>query len=341
MSECTVTRERMSLLLTESLGGREREDAFLHIEGCEDCGREWQGMRETWTLLGVDRDRPVPDRIRERFLASVGQPEVRRSEGRVLSFWQRPATRWLAQAAAVAALAGTAYFAGHQTAGPGQAPLARSAEVVQQPSAFTLAASRIVPASSLAPEIDGAPAITNVRFIENAGRPGEVGVSFDLTSNVTVTGSPDERSFISLMAYLLQDRNNPSPSQSDTIQWVRQTYGSERKTDPAIVEALANVLRSDSHEGVRLKAIETLRTVQSADLAGHGDVARDALIDALRNDPNPAIRIKAVEALTNMLSGEGAFDALTIDTLREKASQSDENPYVRIKAAEALSQLSL
>lgn len=341
MSECIVTRERMPLLLTESLGGKEREDAYLHIESCGDCGLEWQGIRETWTLLAVDRDQPVPDRVRARFLSSVGQSEAKRNEGRVLGFWQRPSTRWMAQAAAVVTLAGAAYFAGNQAAGPMPAPPVRSAEIALEPSAFTLAASRVVPASALAPEIEGAPAITNVRFLENPGRAGEVGVSFDLTSNVTVTGSPDEKSFVSLMAYLLQDRSNPSPSQSDAIQWVRQTYGTERKTDPAIVEALANVLRSDSHEGVRLKAIETLRTIQSGDLAGHGDTARDALIEALKNDPNPAIRIRAVEALTNMLSGEGAFDALTIETLRDKASQSDENPYVRIKAAEALSQLSL
>lgn len=337
MSDCTVTREKMPLLLTESLAGADREHAFQHVESCSVCSREWQGMKDTWSLLAVDRDRAVPARLRARFLDSVAPRIEAPMPDNVVSFWRRPSTRWVAQAAAVVTLVGSAYFAGTRTTS--DAPSMSAVPVAAAPSSsqFTLAANRVVPASQLAPQIEGTPVISNVRFIENGGRAGEVGVSFDLTSNVTVTGTPEEKSFVSLMAYLLQDRGNPTPMQSDAIQWVSDTYGTERSADPAIVEALANVLRSDSHEGVRLKAIETLRTIQSSG----GEKARDALIEALKNDPNPAIRIKAVEALTNMLSGEGSFDPLTIETLREKASQDDENPYVRIKAAEALSQLSL
>jgi hypothetical protein len=333
-------RNRMPLLLTESLDGEEREQAYLHIESCDGCEREWQGMRDTWSMLASDRDRPVPDRVRSRFLDSIGADPQPAVPDNVVSIWRRPEVRWVAQAAAVVTLVGSAYFAGTRAVDESR-PVFSPAQVSEAPSQFTLAANRVVPASQLAPQIEGAPRISNIQFTEKAERPGEVGVSFDLTSNVTVTGSPDEKSFVSLMAYLLQDRTNPTPSQSDAIQWVSRTYGVERNADPAIVEALAKVLRSDSHEGVRLRAIETLRTIQSQDLAGGGDQARDALIEVLKNDPNPAIRIKAVEALTNMLGGEGMFDPLTIETLQEKATQADENPYVRIKAAEALSQLNL
>jgi hypothetical protein len=208
-------------------------------------------------------------------------------------------------------------------------------------SPFTLAANREVKASDLAPQIDGAPTISNVRFIENPENAENVSVSFDLTSNVTVTGARNEKAFVSLMAYLLQDRSAPSPAQHDAIQWVSQTYGNAPDTEPEIVDALANVLKSDSHEGVRLEAIETLRTIPAEGPTGESDPARDALIEALKNDPNPAIRIKAVEALMNMAAGSGSYDSVTIETLREKASQADENPYVRVKAAEALSQMNL
>lgn len=331
----------MPLLLTESVEGDERERAYLHIESCEACGQEWQAMRETWTLLAVDHDRQVPDRLRSRFLDALGEAVTPAMPDNVVSFWRRPATRWLAQAAAVVTLVGGSYFAGTRAVDGVGTPALPRVQVAETTSQYTLAANRIVPAAQLAPQIEGAPMISNVHFIENLEQSGEVGVSFDVTSNLTVVGSPDEKSFVTLMAYLLENRSNPTPSQSDAIQWVRQTYGTERSVDPVIVDALANVLRSDSHEGVRLKVIDMLRTVQSRDLADGGSKARDALVDALKNDPNPAIRIKAVEALTNMMAGDGSFDPLTIDTLREKASQSDENPYVRIKAAEALSQLSL
>jgi len=337
MSECTVTREKMPLLLTESVEGGEREVAYLHIEECDECSREWQGMRDTWSLLAVDRDRPVPNRLRARFEDAIAEKTPRPMPDNVVSFWRRPAAKWLAQAAAVVTLVGGAYFTGTQAVDGARPSQASSVQVAQVPSQFTLAANRIVPAAQLAPQIEGTPEISNVRFQESAER-GQVAVSFDLTSNVTVTGSPEEKSFVSLMAYLLQDRSNPTPSQSDAIQWVRQTYGTAKSADPVIVGALANVLQSEANEGVRLRVIDTLAMQAQA---GGGEQARNALIEALKNDPNPAVRIKAVEALTNMLSGEGSIDSITIETLRDKASQTDENPYVRVKAAEALSQLSL
>lgn len=340
MSECIVTREQMPLLLTETLIGEEREQAFLHIESCARCERDWKGMRETWSLLGKDDDRVVPDRVRARFLASLGEAEAAEPEGNVVSFWRRPASRWLAQAAAVVTLVGAAYFAGTETGG--KPAMTVQPTVTSAPSSqFTLAANKIVPASELAPVIEGAPSISNIRFSrENTDNEGEVGVSFDLTTNVTVTGSPNEKSFVALMAYLLQDRTNASPAKSDAIQWVRDTYGDVRIADPAIVSALADVIANDSHEGVRLGAIDALRSVQTPGTDGI-QIARAALINALKNDPNPAIRIKAIEALSKMLTREGVYDAETIETLRDKASQGDENPYLRIKAAEALSQLNL
>ena len=122
---------------------------------------------------------------------------------------------------------------------------------------------------------------------------------------------------------------------------------------PEIANALAKVLRNDSHEGVRIRAVDTLTTLPPT----VGSQARDALIEALKSDPNPAVRIKAVEALANMARNGETLDPAMVDTLREKASQNDENLYVRnarfdrrrrivdarlyvrVKAAEALSNI--
>ena len=87
---------------------------------------------------------------------------------------------------------------------------------------------------------------------------------------------------------------------------------------------------SSDLEGVRIKAVDTLKTMQS----GGGDT-REALVAALKNDPNPAVRIKAIDALAK-LAASGQLDTVAVDTLRQKAMQDDENVYVRAKAAEAL-----
>lgn len=340
MSDCTLIREGMPLLLTEALEGAEREAAHLHIEQCEECSRYWNGLRETWSLLEAVPDQPVPDNVRSRFLAEIDQVQAQKDN--VVSFWRTPATRWLSQAAAVVVLVGGSYFAGNlNSSSPSSQPDVTAVPIALTSGGFSLAANRLIKASELAPQIEGAPTISNVRFIKNPQNLENVSVSFDLTSNVTVTGARDEKAFVSLVAYLLQDRSAPSPAQHDTIQWVSQTYGNAPDSELQIVGALANVLKSDSHEGVRLEAIETLRTIPAQGALGESNPARDALIEVLKNDPNPAIRIKAVEALTNMALGSGSYDPLTIETLREKASQADENPYVRVKAAEALSQMNL
>ncbi|HXH95432.1 MAG TPA: HEAT repeat domain-containing protein, partial [Thermoanaerobaculia bacterium] len=100
-------------------------------------------------------------------------------------------------------------------------------------------------------------------------------------------------------------------------------------------EALANVLRNDEHQGVRIKAADTLQSMQSAMTDG----TRDALVEALKNDPNPAVRVKAVEALAKLARSGAVLDPDMLDTLRKKAAQGDENVYVRVKAAEALSSI--
>jgi HEAT repeat protein len=146
---------------------------------------------------------------------------------------------------------------------------------------------------------------------------------------------------VNLAAYVLGDSDHPTSSRSNAIQWVRETYSSGQSTDPQIVEALASALRNDAHEGVRLKAVETLQSLPPSSLGSAAGVARQALIDAVQNDPNTNVRLKAVEALANLAAVPDGFDSAAVETLRKKAAQNDENPYLRVKAAEALSQMNL
>ncbi|MGA7616839.1 MAG: HEAT repeat domain-containing protein, partial [Thermoanaerobaculia bacterium] len=224
------------------------------------------------------------------------------------------------------------FFAGHQIRTPEATPSHLAPAVASHQ--FDLADNVVIPSSQLRPDIQGRPDIQNIKFDQN-NSTGNVSVSFDVTSHVTVNGRPDDKSLVNLLSYVLQNRDYHA--RSNAIQWVRETSQQSGRTDPELVSALANVLTSDSHEGVRLKAVEALKSMPSP-LAPD---ARDALIQALKNDPNPAVRIKAVEALANFAREGGTLDNAAVDTLRQKAAQNDENLYVRVKAAEALSQINL
>jgi hypothetical protein len=323
----------MPLLLTESLDPERRELTHQHIERCQQCGAEWAGYRDTWQMLAELPEVEVPASVKSRFLARVGEVEPT-----VVPFRRpaekRPYLRWLAQAAAVVIIAGGSYFAGHRTL---PAPVQSQATInsvtpVAQP--YSIAESRVLDASAISPDIEGRPDIENVSFVNPNPNSDDIGVSFDITSHVTVHGRPTDKSMVRLMRYVLENEAK-TPSRSRTIDWVKTTYSRPGNANPEIADALATVLRSDSHEGVRIKAVETLNRMP----ASMSSDTREALIQALKSDPNPGVRIKAVEALANLARNGAAFDSVTLDTLRQKAVQPDENVYVRVKAAEALSSI--
>jgi hypothetical protein len=333
MSECDFMRESMPLLLTESLDPVRREHTHQHIEQCALCSDEWSAYQETWRVMEQLPEVEVPARVKERFLAQIN-PEPKRDN--VVPFRRRPALKWIAQAAAVVVIAGGSYFAGHRNqpvvVQPTQATIDRVTPVVQP---YSIAESRVLPASLINPNIEGRPDIQNVQFDRATNGDEQISLAFDITQRVTVTGQPTDKSMVRLMRYVLENEDQLGPSRSRAIDWVRQTYSRPGNADPEIATALANVLRNDEHQGVRIKAAETLKTLQPS--VASATNTREALIDALKSDPNPAVRIKAVEALAKLASSGAQLDAVTLDTLRQKASQDGENVYVRMKAAEALS----
>ncbi|HJT17218.1 MAG TPA: HEAT repeat domain-containing protein [Thermoanaerobaculia bacterium] len=320
----------MPALLVEALEPEQRERTHQHIETCSACGRQWAAYRETWDVLGTLPEVEPPAALKVRFLASIDQTAPA-EQPRVIPFYRRH-MRWLAEAAAVAIVAGSAFYAGHRAI----APQPQTPAIVNSVSpAFSIAESRVLPASAVSPTIEGRPNIENVSFIDANPNDPEIGLSFDITSHVTVTGRPTDKSMVRLLRYVLENENKLMPSRSRAIDVVRNLYSQPGNADPEIADALANVLRNDSHEGVRIKAVETLNRMPVSASAD----TRDALIQALKSDPNPAVRIKAVEALANLARSGAQLDAATVDTLRQKAVQNDENVYVRVKAAEALSNI--
>jgi hypothetical protein len=333
MSECIDLRERMPLLLTESLDAAERERTHQHIEDCIECSDEWDAYRETWRVMDELPIVEVPARVRERFLAAAGIAEPVQSN--VVPFHRRPAFKWLAQAAAVIVLAGGGYFAGRGTSpsldthGAILTGVSERSPSMIQPLA--IAETRVINSNAISPEIEGRPNIANVQFLDSDPSDNQIRLAFDITSRWTVTGNPKDKSMVRLLSYMLESESAIAP-RSTALDLVRQAYSNPANADPEIATALAKVLRNDEHEGVRIRAVDTLTNLPVASTSP----TRDALIDALKSDPNPAVRLKAVEALANLARRGEPLDVDAVNTLRQKASQNDENLYVRMKAAEAL-----
>ena len=345
MSECSALRESLPLLLTESLDPVRRELTHQHIESCEVCGEEWAAYKETWAVMADLPEVEVPARIKAQFLGRIGvavQEPGTSVVSNVVPFHRKPAFKWLAQAAAVTLLVGGSYFLGDRNAEritPSNAAIAKVTPIDRATplpvTHVSLAETRDLQATALSPEIQGRPNITNVQFLDGDASDNDISVSFDVTSRWTVRGNPKEKSIVRLLSYMLENEESVTP-RSNAMEWVRRTYSDPKYADPEIANAFAKVLRNDAHEGVRIRAVDTLSTLPPSVTAAD---TRDALIQALKSDPNPAVRMKAIDALANLASTGAKFDTAMIDTLRQKASQGDENLYVRVKAAEALSNI--
>src|SRR6185436_8223525 len=182
----------MPLLLTESLDHSRRELTHEHIESCADCTAEWNAYRETWGVLGALPEVEVPARVKDRFLAEVSPATTRDN---VVAFPRRPFAKWIAQAAAVVILAGGSYYAGRQNT-PARPSIDTKNPMVSsaiQPASYSIAESRVLPASALSPDIQGRPSIHNVQFVDSDPSDNQIGLSFDVSSHVTVNGSPNDR----------------------------------------------------------------------------------------------------------------------------------------------------
>jgi len=340
MGECSAVNESMPLLLTESLDAERRELTHQHIESCEICGEEWSAYKETWTVMADLPEVEVPARVKTAFLERAGLAVGAELPKNVLPFHKRPAFQWIAQAAAVVVLVGGGYFLGDKNADKIATTPATISDVTSNDirtvstKPLSLSETRVLDATALSPVIEGRPNISHIQFVDDDPSDEQIAVSFDVTSRWTVNGNPRDKSMVRLLSYMLENEAAMTP-RANTLEWVRQTYSDPQYADPEIANALAKVLRNDSHEGVRIRAVDTLTTLPPT----VGSQARDALIEALKSDPNPAVRIKAVEALANMARNGETLDAVMVDTLRQKASQDDENLYVRVKAAEALSNI--
>jgi hypothetical protein len=333
----------MPLLLTESLDADRRELTHRHIETCEICGEEWADAKETWAMLEELPVVEVPPHVKARFLEAAGLADLNadldtEKPSNVIPFHRRPAFKWVAQAAAVAVMVGGGWFAGHRTA-PARSertPAMVTGRMPIVPSAIqpiSLSETRVIDASALSPTIEGRPDITNVAV--DPGNGEEVTVSFDATSHWTVKGNPRDKSMLKLASYVIENEASSGSTGSTTIESFRRVYSDPALAAPEIASAFGKVLVSQEHEGKRIQAVESLKTLPPT--ISVASPAQGALIEAIKNDPNPDVRIKAIDALARQATGGVKLDAEAVNTLRQKAFEADENLYVRRKAAEALS----
>jgi anti-sigma factor RsiW len=86
MNGCEAMQEKFSEYLDGCLNGREMQEVATHLEGCRECSREWESLREAQLLLGALGPVAEPKDLLLRIRVAISH-ERARSRQSIFSTW--------------------------------------------------------------------------------------------------------------------------------------------------------------------------------------------------------------------------------------------------------------
>lgn len=185
---------------------------------------------------------------------------------------------------------------------------------------------RMMPASTTSRVIGGGENTTseaNVAQIESItpqSDSNKVLITYDTLHQQTTQGDVNDPAIQKLL--LLAARNQrDSDVRLDSIGVLTQ-----RPEDDAVREALIYALRYDKNPGVRLKAIDGLKSYVKDDVH-----VRDAVLEALMHDTNPGVRTEAIGLLEPVKADTSVREAL------QMLADHDQNKFIRTESKRYLS----
>jgi len=143
-------------------------------------------------------------------------------------------------------------------------------------------------------------------------------LSYEMLSRRSLEGTSADPEIRGLLIGTLQESLNAG-LRLDAIEALRS-----RVDEPEVRQALLRALREDRNVGARLKALDALQR-----LVGGDREVRAALLQTLQSDDNAGVRIRAID----LLAQDRDPHALSIF---ERLAREDPNGYVRLRSAAAL-----
>ena len=171
--------------------------------------------------------------------------------------------------------------------------------------------------------------VTNLQFINSDFDKGEVEISYDQITPVTLKGNVNDPQIQKVLAQSLIDNENPGV-RLKTVNAIL----SENKagTSEVLKDALLKAMMYDNNPGVRKEAMNALCNLQ------FDDKIQDAMIHVLQNDKNSGLRIQAINCLGVKNDLQKITDPNTINVLKKKMEE-DENSYIKLRAKTILTKL--
>lgn len=300
-SSCEHRQDDLVLYHYDELGATERADFEAHLHGCAACQEHLASLQ----ALEVSVPRQPSVSIGDEQLAAIRQATSRRladmrvrpARARILSL---PSMPRMAMAACVALLV---FLAGRYTA-PGQTGMGDD---------FAL------------PSADA-----RISDIEFDPESGFVQISYEETRPNSIQADLNDARVQTLLGRAMQDEDNPG-GRLRALRAVSQSSMVLAEPDPVLVDAMEQVLRTESNDGIRLQTVKALKSL-------HGKVPvpeslKEVLITMLSSERNPAIRIEVLQLLASSERASMEWKEALMQ------ARSDTNPFIRSQAESALAEM--
>lgn len=300
---CDWTKQNVVLYIYDELADDAKYEFELHIRQCLNCKQEVESalaFKEDVSTLPVQEVSPnllVASRMR----LQEALEEAVQSHG-----WRRftfDIAGWL-----------------HQLK---LAPAVTAALLIIGFAGGSLTTWRIVgsrPGPSVPDERGGPPpidqaSVAGIESVTPVTNSNKVSIKYDLLYPQTKEGSPNDPDIQQLLLLATHNQRN-SAVRMDSIDVLTQ-----QAEDNAVREALVYALRYDKNPGVRLKALEGLRSYVKDDVH-----VRDAVLEALMHDTNAGVRSEAITLLDPVRADMSVREALQV------LSQHDKDQFIRAQS---------
>ncbi|MGE5315787.1 MAG: HEAT repeat domain-containing protein [Acidobacteriota bacterium] len=338
----THYKELLALSLSDELEGDGAAELAGHLRLCEECRIELGRMKQALKLAHQARFEVTDELLRQAREALHAELQAgaaqERKKGNALRFVRSlkelvllPSVRTAYAGAAMLCL-GIAI--GYALFAPGSTH--------EEAGGLSAVPGDTSAAQSIAPSHGGGTAgpvamkeptrAEHIRMLRTNGADGTIEFVFDAVTPMHVSGRADDGTIRRLLARALVDEGNAGV-RLRALNAIRSQTEAGADIDPETKAALLSALRNDDNPAVRRQAIDALQP-----FVADRPVQR-ALCFALLNDKNAGVRIAAVNAIASASVDGKTLDRSVLAALEAKA-QYDKNIFIRNQSRNVLEEVS-
>ncbi len=312
-------RDMIYLLVNNELNANEKSLMEKHLEACESCKAEYEEQLKLKALLSGEKESDSFEQLlneaRLDLHTALRLEKIKMSSGnnfsdKLMSFFAQPYK--FAIASAVILVAGV--FIGFLIFNN---PVNKA-----QPQISQITGSQNIQPVKTPSLLQDNTRITNLRFINQDLKSGEVEFTFDAVKPMTMKGNVNDQRIQNILTYSMLNEQNPGIRLSSINAISKNQPG---QLDNDVKKALMSVVKFDNNPGVRREALKMLQKYP------YDEKLKETFLYVLLHDSTSGNRIEAINSLVQAKNNGYKFDQNEM-SIFQKTMKTDDNNYIRYRA---------